>query len=386
MGATKATGHHAVSDPPPPRYVTCPCQHCDGGIEFDANELAEENSIVPCPHCGQDTELHIPSADEVASVAPAQDISTPRRHKRVRFAKGTRVALTPAQCATPTGQELIGLLVEIERDGLVTENAVRRLNEWLNSKADSEIRGVLFLLDFSRDVLSRGKLTMDDAFEMHWAIERVLPKHIQEPLVKKRCEIENQLPASEETLAHIRQLGGNPPPGMTRAEAFELEGRLSDQATEKQVAYIRRLGGNPPPGITFDEASSLIDELLHSVKATEKQLQFIRDLGGNPPAGLSRAGAEELIPQLQAKQYESSAKQQPPTPRQMMVLRFWNMLDLVQLSKWHVEKWQRQFYDEDPRRKAAWESFKAEKGDDGSQRDPSWVPLGAGESYLSKLD
>src|ERR1035441_4980160 len=35
-----------------PMIAKCSCQHCDGGIEFDASELAEENSIVPCPHCG----------------------------------------------------------------------------------------------------------------------------------------------------------------------------------------------------------------------------------------------------------------------------------------------------------------------------------------------
>lgn len=42
-----------------PNYVSCRCQHCGGGIEFDAAELAEENSIVPCPHCGLETKLFV---------------------------------------------------------------------------------------------------------------------------------------------------------------------------------------------------------------------------------------------------------------------------------------------------------------------------------------
>jgi hypothetical protein len=42
-----------------PRYVTCRCQHCDGHIEFDANELAEENVVVPCPHCGLETKISV---------------------------------------------------------------------------------------------------------------------------------------------------------------------------------------------------------------------------------------------------------------------------------------------------------------------------------------
>jgi len=40
-----------------PSYVTCRCQQCDGHIEFDINELAAENGIVPCPHCGLETML-----------------------------------------------------------------------------------------------------------------------------------------------------------------------------------------------------------------------------------------------------------------------------------------------------------------------------------------
>ena len=38
----------------------CFCQHCNDAIEFDATELVEGNSIVPCPHCGLQTKLSIP--------------------------------------------------------------------------------------------------------------------------------------------------------------------------------------------------------------------------------------------------------------------------------------------------------------------------------------
>jgi hypothetical protein len=143
------------------------------------------------------------------------------------------------------------------------------------------------------------------------------------------------------------------------------------------------------PGLNVAEASLLIEKLLeHSTppseqSATEKQIQYIRDLGGNPRTGLSKADASVLIEQLHAQRRESVARQEPPSPRQIMVLRFWNRMDLEQSSKWEIEQWQNQFYAEDPRRKAAWEAFKLEIGDDGSQHDPSCVPIGAGESYLS---
>lgn len=44
-----------------PRYVTCHCLHCDGGIEFDANQLdVAEDTTVPCPHCGLETKIFVP--------------------------------------------------------------------------------------------------------------------------------------------------------------------------------------------------------------------------------------------------------------------------------------------------------------------------------------
>jgi hypothetical protein len=41
--------------------VTCPCQHCSGKIEFDANQLdPAENTTVPCPHCEMETIIFVP--------------------------------------------------------------------------------------------------------------------------------------------------------------------------------------------------------------------------------------------------------------------------------------------------------------------------------------
>jgi TPR repeat protein len=44
-----------------PNYVTCPCQHCGGNIEFDANQLdVTEIPTVPCPHCELQTTIFVP--------------------------------------------------------------------------------------------------------------------------------------------------------------------------------------------------------------------------------------------------------------------------------------------------------------------------------------
>jgi Holliday junction DNA helicase RuvB subunit len=44
-----------------PRYVTCACAHCGGGIEFDAGGFAEgEKRTVACPHCGLEATICVP--------------------------------------------------------------------------------------------------------------------------------------------------------------------------------------------------------------------------------------------------------------------------------------------------------------------------------------
>jgi hypothetical protein len=73
-----------------PNYVTCPCQHCSGNIEFDANELAEENSIVPCPHCSLETKIYppVPQAENTPTELPSS-VTTPNTVRREGFFDGT---------------------------------------------------------------------------------------------------------------------------------------------------------------------------------------------------------------------------------------------------------------------------------------------------------
>lgn len=67
----------------PPRYVSCPCQHCNGPIEFDVNEFVEENSIVPCPHCSLETNIFIPTGqtEKVPTEQPSS-VASPNTVRR----------------------------------------------------------------------------------------------------------------------------------------------------------------------------------------------------------------------------------------------------------------------------------------------------------------
>jgi hypothetical protein len=51
-------------------FVTCPCQHCNGNIEFDAS-LCQTGTKATCPHCGMETVLFIPKIAKVGKTLRA---------------------------------------------------------------------------------------------------------------------------------------------------------------------------------------------------------------------------------------------------------------------------------------------------------------------------
>ncbi len=404
------------SNQPAPRYVVCDCQHCDGHIEFDANEFAEENSIVPCPHCGLETKLFItqkvaapagpdspavrregffcgntdfeakapssmlplaqkveisqgtneainsirdaqeqshqkdssPESGDLLHVGGVQPFCPALERNLKRFPKRTRLVLTVEQCNSPIGQELLSLLNVILRDGLVAEEEARRLQDWVNQNHNPQIAAIELLSHSLKGISQNKKISENKLMEIQCTIERILPKDIRGGVIEKRQIAQDNQPADKRMVKIIRAQGGAVWPGIKRKEAYELKEALFRKPSPKQLKYIEDLGGNPWPEMTREDASVMIDELLHCTRATDKQFEYIRALGGNPPADLTRAGAEEIIPHLQQEQYKLTATQLTPSPRQIMVLRFWNRMDLMQTSKWEVEQWLDRFYLETP--------------------------------------
>lgn len=66
------------------QVVNCPCQHCFEAIEFDASGLVEENSLVQCPNCGQETKLFIPPPDDNLA-APVQEDEAALQKRKADF-------------------------------------------------------------------------------------------------------------------------------------------------------------------------------------------------------------------------------------------------------------------------------------------------------------
>ena len=113
--------------------------------------------------------------------------------------------------------------------------------------------------------------------------------------------------------------------------------------------------------------------------ATEKQVSYLLSLGGQPYEGMTKRQASEAITAL--------TDRDGPTVRQIMVLRFWNRLDMLSWSVDEVSSWMDDFYRQDERHLDAWELWKYENGDSGrrSQDQIERVPIGAGYAYLEKV-
>ena len=113
----------------------------------------------------------------------------------------------------------------------------------------------------------------------------------------------------------------------------------------------------------------------YSQPATAAQLDLIEKLTNSRPADLTRRQASEILDGV----FNAT------TNRQIMFLRFWDKEELASNGRHEVSAWMDAFIEDDPARWAAWTIFKAESGDDGSQRDPSCVPVGIGPKYLVKV-
>jgi len=151
---------------------------------------------------------------------------------------------------------------------------------------------------------------------------------------------------------------------ITPDECYEIQlgmERVLPKAIRQEIAK-KRIAAIPP----------MIPET-----ATQRQIDYIKALGGKVWPELGKWEASDLI--------QSLLESAPATSRQMMVLRFWNMLELESSGRRQISEWMDSFYYENPSRMDAWDLFKSESGDVGSQRDPSFVPIGIGEKYLHRV-
>jgi hypothetical protein len=114
----------------------------------------------------------------------------------------------------------------------------------------------------------------------------------------------------------------------------------------------------------------------HSDPVTTKQIEYISILGGTPAIGMTKGEASILIDELLSNR--------KPTPRQKMLLRFFDRLDLIDLPKEDVSEWIDEFFSREPRMEAIWDIYKRETGHDPHSQDFEAVPIGAFKHYLRR--
>jgi len=151
------------------------------------------------------------------------------------------------------------------------------------------------------------------------------------------------------------------------------DGKLAaDEVFEIQLAIERVLPKEFRTNVTEARKAAYYDQ-----PASENQLDAIQSFTHERPTGLNRRAASEMLDRLFANP--------PPSNRQIMLLRFWNRMDLANAARHEISEWIDTFTAADHARWLAWSLFKEEHGDDGSQRDPSFVPIGIGEEYLERI-
>ena len=218
------------------------------------------------------------------------------------------------------------MLTDITRDGEISLDEIRTLDDWLERRHErSQVPAVAWLREVVRAVLLDGRVSVEERCDVLGAIERVLP-----PDARVLARIQRR---AAETISAT-----DTPRIETPAPA--APGRVK-KASESQLAYLRSLGvPHEAATLTMPQASELIDQAL--------------------------------------------SEPSRPSSRQIMVLRFWNRLDLAHQSRNEVSDWMDLWYGEDPRRMDAWKAWKQSSGDDGSQGDPDRVPIGAGNDWIER--
>jgi hypothetical protein len=234
------------------------------------------------------------------------------------MAAPTRVTLTKAEAASPFGQRLIHQILAMSHDGELVVDEVTALHATLLD-GPRGFNAVLFLRRITTGILADGCLDDVEAYQLRRAMERVVPKSVRLKLT--------------EVLSDIGLPGSLDEDGLPAARGSWRR----DPATARQLLYIENLGGQCMDGMTKGQAASLIDDLL---------------------------------------------ERRPPSPRQHMLLRFFDRVDLSRKTKEEVSAWIDRLYIEHEEYERAWDLFKIDIGDDGSIRDPLVVPIGAYRKYL----
>lgn len=201
------------------------------------------------------------------------------------------------------------------------------------------------------------------------------------------CKIESlpfftQLPPAklvELTSAHGEALAEKYPISKTQKEILITLGWPFDNALLKNYYWADKVIHSA--GWQGGCYADIESPWFWSIPAEQEQIEYLRSHGIKADKYLTKDGAKELIREVKKCQ----PKRSYITPRQMMVLRFWNKTPESGWSVDEVSHWLDSWHAEDTNRLAAWELFKKETNDNGEAEEYAQIPVGIGFHYLEKI-
>lgn len=232
--------------------------------------------------------------------------------------KTGRITLTKSQAESSFGKRLIAQILAMSQDSNITIEEVWTLHGVLR-EGPVDIAAVPFLRAITTGILTDGQLDEWEGYELRRGMERIVPK-------AERTQLSALL------------------------EGIGMPSGYEDESTPSRARDWRR---DP---------------------ATERQIEYIINLGGEPWVGMTKGDASDTI--------EHYRVVRPPTPRQRMLLRFYDRCDLESTTKEEISVFIDLLYVQYPAYERAWHLYKEDVGHDNFSRDYLSVPIGAYRNYL----
>ena len=282
--ATKSWIMNPPGNPPEPRYVTVACQHCEGGIEFDANELeGDKTRNVECPHCHLETIVFEPepeepeapvilpeppaneSQDPVVPVSPPANLAPPEKpHASRDFAAD----IEELSAVTRHFADVLGIEIDTEAIERIARSAVRAPLEVLN-----RLRRVR---DYARAKGEDNIITVDMAEEALKAPPKPGETSETNPNANNQAvEIQprrEEIPAQEilKRLPKAAEQGQAPAESLPGADYFKGPGVLENQAESVKRWYKAAKHGQAAAQIHLSEIYETGDGVTQDFVAAYK--------------------------------------------------------------------------------------------------------------------
>lgn len=155
----------------------CPCLNCGGPIEFEANDLADDNRTFPCPHCAQETSLFIPihkQTNEMEIRGINENLELAKDKVIIR-----RFGTTNAQ-TTGLNSDRIIFIADIT--GMQMKPAATMSGYILFSHADSHpFEGGIVEASHYPDAFIFGQESNEEVASFKWKVEQLMHEFKQHP-------------------------------------------------------------------------------------------------------------------------------------------------------------------------------------------------------------